>query len=95
MALDGQRMSALAILTLGLASGVALGLIYFRLVRVSCDLLLAGRRGAVWQGVALIVARLAGLGAVLTCAALLGAGPLLAVSLGWLVGRYAMMRRAA
>ncbi|GAA0300846.1 hypothetical protein GCM10008966_21900 [Rhodovulum strictum] len=72
---------------------MALGLIYFRLVRFSADLLLSDRRGAPLFGVALVLARLAGLGGVLVLAALQGAGSLLAASMGLLIGRWWMMRR--
>lgn len=82
------------ILTLGLGGGVALGLVYFWLVRVSADLLLSSRRGGLWQGLALSAGRLLGLGAVLTYVALQGTGLLLVVALGWLIGRFAVMRRA-
>jgi len=86
-------MSAAPILALWLLGGWVLGLIYFRLVRHSADLLLSGRRGAPLFGVALVLARLAVLGGVLILAALQGAGPLLAASLGLLIGRWWMMRR--
>ena len=86
-------MSTAPILALWLAGGVALGLIYFRLVRLSADLLLSDRRGAPLFGVALVLARLAGLGGVLVLAALQGAGSLLAASMGLLIGRWWMMRR--
>lgn len=83
-------MSAAPILALWLAGGWVLGLIYFRLVRLSADLMLSGRRGAPLFGVALV---LAVLGGGLVLAALQGAGPLLAASLGLLIGRWWMMRR--
>ena len=86
-------MSAAPILALWLAGGGILGLIYFRLVRLSADLLLSARKGAPVLGVALVLVRLAGLGGVLVLAALQGAGPLLAASLGLLIGRWWMMRR--
>ena len=85
-------MSAAPILALWLAGGWILGLIYFRLVRYSADLLLSVRRGAPLFGVAMVLVRLAGLGGVLVLAALQGAGPLLAASLGLLIGRWWMMR---
>ena len=87
-------MSAGPILALWLAGGWILGLIYFRIVRHSADLLLSGRRGAPLFGVALVLARLAGLGGVLILAAMQGAGPLLAATLGLLIGRWWMMRGA-
>jgi hypothetical protein len=87
-------MSAAPILALWLAGGLVLGLIYFRLVRLSADLLLSDRRGAPVFGVALVLVRLAGLGGVLILAATQGAGPLLAASLGLLIGRWWTMRGA-
>lgn len=87
-------MSGLLILTLWLAGGVLIGLIYFRMVRHSADLMLSRRRGGPWFGVALVLLRMAGLGGVLVIAAMQGAGPLLAAALGLVIGRFAMMRRA-
>ena len=87
-------MSDLLILMLWLASGFVIGLIYFRMVRHSADLMLSGRRGRPSFGVALVLLRMAGLGGVLIIAAMQGAGPLLAATLGLLIGRFAMMRRA-
>ena len=87
-------MSDLFFLILCLGGGVALGLVYFRLVRVSSDLMLGSGRGGLWQGLALSAARLLVLAAVLTFAAFQGAGPLLAVALGWLIGRFAVVRGA-
>jgi len=86
-------MSTAPILALWLAGGGILGLIYFRLVRLSADLMLSDRRGAPLFGVALVLIRLAGLGGGLVLAALQGAGPLLAASLGLLIGRWWLMRR--
>jgi hypothetical protein len=63
------------------------GLIYFRMVRHSADLMLSGRRGGPWFGIALVLVRMAGLGGVLIIAAMQGTGPLLAASLGLLIGR--------
>lgn len=88
-------MSDLLILTLWLASGGLIGLIYFRMVRHSADLMLSGRRGGALFGVALVLLRMAGLGGALVIAAMQGAGPLLALALGLLIGRFAMMRRIA
>lgn len=95
MALDGQRMSDLLILTLWLAGGVVIGLLYFRMVRRSADLMLSGGRGGPLFGLALVLVRMAGLGGVLIIAAMQGAGPLLAATLGLLIGRFSVMRRAA
>ena len=95
MALDGQRMTDLAILGLWLAGGAVGGLIYFRMVRQSAGMLLSGRRGAPLLGGALVLLRMAGIGGGLFLAAMQGAGPLLAAALGLLLGRHAVMRRAA
>ena len=88
-------MSDLLILALWLVGGGLIGLIYFRMVRHSADLMLSGRRGGALFGVALVLVRMAGLGGVLIIAAMQGAGPLLAAALGLLIGRFAMMRRTA
>ena len=88
-------MNDLVILALWLLGGGMIGLIYFRMVRHSADLLLSGRRGGALFGLALVVLRLAGLGGVLIIAAMQGAGPLLAAALGLLIGRFAVMRWVA
>ncbi len=85
-------MMDLAILAIWVAGGGIIGLVYFRTVRRSAVLLLSGRRGGPWLGLALVLLRLTGLGAVLVIAAMQGAGPLLAASLGLLIGRFAVMR---
>lgn len=87
-------MSDLVIPALWLAGGVGIGLVYFRMVRHSADLMLSGRRGGPLFGTSLMLLRLAGLGGVLIIAAMQGAGPLLAATLGLLIGRLAVMRRA-
>lgn len=88
-------MSDLLILALWLAGGGLIGLIYFRMVRHSADLMLSGRRGGPLFGVALMLVRMAGLGGVLIVATMQGAGPLLVAAMGLLIGRFAMMRRTA
>lgn len=88
-------MSDLMILALWLAGGGLIGLIYFRMVRHSADLMLSRRRNGALFGVALVLLRMAGLGGVLIIAAMQGAGPLLAAAVGLLIGRFAMMRRIA
>jgi len=88
-------MSDLVILALWLAGGVVIGLLYFRMVRHSADLMLSGQRGGPLFGLALVLLRMAGLGGVLIFAAIQGAGPLLAAALGLLIGRFAIMRWAA
>jgi len=85
-------MSSLLILLLWLAGGGVIGLIYFRMVRHSADLMLSGQRGGPLFGVSLVLLRMAGLGAVLIIAAMQGAGPLLAMALGVLIARFAVMR---
>ncbi len=87
-------MSDVLTLAVWLAGGVVIGLIYFRMVRHSADLMLSGRRGGPWFGLVLVLLRMAGLGGVLVIAAMQGAGPLLATSLGLLIGRLAVMRAA-
>lgn len=87
-------MRDLLILAVWAAGGVTIGLIYFRMVRHSTDLMLSGRRRGPLFGVALVLLRMAGLGTVLFIAAMQGAGPLLAASLGLLIGRMAVMRAA-
>jgi len=92
--MDGQRMSNAVSLSLWLIGAFGLGLIYFRLVRHSADLMLSGRRGGALLGLSLVLLRLAGLGGVLIVAAMQGAGPLLAAALGLVIGRFVVMRRA-
>ncbi len=87
-------MTDLFVLTLWLACGWTIGLTYFRMVRHSADVMLSGRRGGALFGLALVVVRMAGLGGVLIVAAMQGAGPLLAATLGLLIGRVAVMRAA-
>jgi len=70
--------------------GLALGLVYFRALRRTADLL-AGGRG--WLGPAgLTLARIAGAIIVLTVMARLGAMPLLAGFLGFLLARLIALR---
>jgi hypothetical protein len=80
-------------LPLWLAGGVVLGLAYFALIRRSAALIVSARGGP-WLALALGLLRLGGLAAVLFLAALQGAGPLLAMALGVLAGRVAVMRGA-
>ncbi|MDZ4135212.1 MAG: ATP synthase subunit I [Paracoccaceae bacterium] len=72
--------------------GGMLGVIYFRMVRHSADLMLSGRRGGPWLGLALVLVRMAGLGGVLIIAAMQGAWPLLAAGAGLWVGRFVVLR---
>lgn len=88
-------MSAVVILLLWLAGGILIGLIYFRMIRHSADLILSGRRDGPWFGLALVLVRMAGLGGVLIIAAMQGTGPFLAATLGLLIGRFATLRTSA
>lgn len=87
-------MTNLGTLAIWLTAGGMTGLIYFRLVRHSADLLLSRRRGGPWLGVALVLLRLGSLGGVLFIASMQGAGPLLSASLGLMIGRFTVMRSA-
>jgi uncharacterized membrane protein (UPF0136 family) len=80
-----------AVVSLGAAvAGIALGVVYFAGVRWSAELLAAG--GGAGVAVALTVGRFALLACVLTLVSLRGAGPLLAMTLGVLIARTAMLR---
>lgn len=83
----------MSVLALWLAGGVVLGLAYFALIRRSAALIVAPRGGS-WLALGLGLARLGVLAAVLGLAAMQGAGPLLAVALGVMAGRLAVMRGA-
>jgi hypothetical protein len=74
------------------AAGIALGAVYFAGVRWSAELLAAGRGPGL--AVTLTVGRFALLACVLTLVSLHGAGPLLAMTLGLLFARTAMLRGA-
>ena len=74
------------------AGGVMLGLLYFRLVQSSADMLLSERRNGPWLNVTLVLLRMVGLGGMLIIAAMNGASPLLAASVGVLIGRHFVMR---
>jgi hypothetical protein len=74
-----------------LAVGIAAGLLYFRSVWWNASRLARGGRVSVT--IALVMARFALLGALLTFASLQGAPPLLAMALGILVARPLIMRR--
>lgn len=78
-------------LFLWLVGGVLLGLFYFALIRRSAALILAPDGGP-WLALGLGLARMGGLAAVLGLAAMQGAGPLLAVAIGVMAGRLAVMR---
>lgn len=86
---DGTLSSTLALAAMAFA-GLALGLMYFRALRRTVDLF-AGGRG--WLGPAgLTLARIAGAVIVLTFMARLGAMPLLAGFLGFLLARAVSLR---
>jgi F1F0 ATPase subunit 2 len=74
-----------------LAAGMALGVLYFRSLWWSARLLVSGRRMA--MVVSLTIGRFAVLGGLLLLASREGALPLLAVVLGLLIARSAVMRR--
>jgi hypothetical protein len=80
------------ILLAHLVAGVGLGVVYFRGLRWNVRLFVRGR--ALGGSLALMAARSVLMIGLLTLAALEGAAPLLAVALGVLIGRFAVMRRA-
>lgn len=86
-------MTQVMITALWLAGGFLIGLVYFRLVRHSADLMLSGREGRPLFGLLLVLVRLVGLGGVLVIAAMQGAGPLIAAAVGLLIGRFTIMCR--
>jgi N-ATPase, AtpR subunit len=89
---DGTLASTLVVAAAMAFAGLALGLIYFRALRRTVDLF-AGGRG--WLGPAgLTLARIAGAVIVLTFMARLGAMPLLAGFLGFLLARAVSLRSA-
>jgi hypothetical protein len=92
MALDGQRMTLAVTLAIWLTGGTGIGLIYFRLVQHSVDLLLSPRRGASALAVGLVFFRLLGLGGLAVFAVWQGAIPLLAATAGLLIGRWWILR---
>lgn len=78
--------------SLWLMGSVGIGLGYFCALRRGAGMLIAGRRAGLWQVAALVGGRVVILGAVLTMAAMQGAGPLLAAALGLMIGRYVVMK---
>lgn len=72
--------------------GAALGVVYFRFLRHSAGLMVAGEAGP-GRALMLVLFRVAGLGGLLLIAALQGAMPLLAAALGVMVGRQVVMRQ--
>jgi F1F0 ATPase subunit 2 len=102
--MDGERMSlfsfgalpawaALASVAIHFAMGLALGRFYFHGLWRQTRRLVAGAGAA--TTIALMIARFALLGALLTFASLEGAAPLLALTLGVLIARRAVMRDIA
>jgi F1F0 ATPase subunit 2 len=77
---------------IGFLVGVALGLFHFASLRRVTALYLSGRD--IWRALALQAARFAALLAVLVLLAHAGALPLLAGTLGLLVGRAIVLRQA-
>jgi hypothetical protein len=75
-----------------LAAGFALGLAYFAALRRGVALFAAG--SGVWAPLALTVARLGAAAAAMTGAAMIGAMPLLALFVGFLVARVVALRAA-
>jgi F1F0 ATPase subunit 2 len=89
---DGTLVSTLVLTAAAALAGLALGLVYFRALRRTVDLL-AGGRG--WFGPAgLTLARIAAAIIVLTFMARLGAMALLAGFLGFLLARMIALRSA-
>lgn len=76
---------------LGLAAGLALGLMHFATLRKVTQMYLSG--GSYGRAIALQLARLALLAAALSGLALAGAVPLLSAALGLLIGRAVIFRR--
>lgn len=84
--------STLVLLAAMAFAGLALGLIYFRALRRTVDLFASGRG---WLGPAgLTLARIAGAVIILTLMTRLGAMPLLAGFLGFLLARMIALRSA-
>ncbi len=89
---DGTLASTLVIAAAMAFAGLALGLIYFRALRRAVDLF-AGGSGWLWPA-GLTIARIAGAVTLLTFMARLGAVPLLAGFLGFLLARAIALRMA-
>jgi len=90
LAQSGWLLPALGAWALG---GAGLGVVYFRVLRHSAGLIVAGEAGPGWT-LLMVLFRLAGMGGVLLIAAIQGALPLLAVAFGVMVGRQVVMRQA-
>jgi hypothetical protein len=76
-----------------LAAGTVLGLIYFGALWWTANLFAGGGRAA--MAIGLTIGRFVLLGGSLTLVSLEGAAPLLAVALGVLLGRFAVMLQLA
>jgi F1F0 ATPase subunit 2 len=88
---DRSPLAMLFGLTLHLALGLGLGVLYFRGLLWNVRRLTEGRR--VTATIALAVGRFALLGAALVLVSLEGTAPLLATALGILIARSAVMRQ--
>ena len=82
----------LSLLAIHLAAGAVVGVIFFRGLQWGARILVKG--GAISTAFALTLGRFLLVGALLFVAAREGAGPLLAASVGILVGRFLVMREA-
>jgi F1F0 ATPase subunit 2 len=92
LSFDSLPVSAmLACLAAHLAAGIGLGALYFRGLWWNVRLLIRG--GGAAGGVAVMVSRFVLMGALALFASLEGAPPLLALALGVLIARSAVMRR--
>lgn len=83
----------LVTLPAGFATGVAVGLVYFRMVRATADLIVSGGRPILALALALV--RLVAVVAVFAGALQLGVPCVVAVLAGVLVGRALTMRQIA
>lgn len=81
-------MTLFVTMAIWLTGGTGIGLIYFRMVQHSVDLLLSPHRGAPVLALGLVFARLLGLGALAVFAVFQGALPLVAATAGLLIGRW-------
>lgn len=84
---------AVVVALLTMLAGLVVGLAYFRALRLTADLFAQGRGWTLPLGLTLV--RLAGLIAVLYLTVQLGAAPLIASFLGFLLARTIAVRSAA
>ncbi len=87
----GSAWATVPVLLLHLAAGIAVGTVYFHGLHWNARLFAAGASFSV--SVALVIGRFLLLGGLLTLASLEGAMPLLAMALGVLLARFAVMHR--